>query len=126
MVGFGTTKFTRAWEPALLWNQLRALRDRGFERNRLIDSCPTHPALLRCFLIFLLRREECFHPWSASPKQSCGQEQGKHSENKEDGDYQVIAAPIIMRHQYAALAQVMGQRKKPLGQVRDFDESPAN
>jgi len=22
MVGFGTTKFTRAWEPALLWNQL--------------------------------------------------------------------------------------------------------
>jgi hypothetical protein len=21
MVGFGTTKFTRAWEPALLWNQ---------------------------------------------------------------------------------------------------------
>jgi hypothetical protein len=25
MVGFGTTKFTRAWEPALLWNQLRVL-----------------------------------------------------------------------------------------------------
>jgi hypothetical protein len=24
MVGFGTTKFTRAWEPALLWNQLRS------------------------------------------------------------------------------------------------------
>ena len=23
MVGFGTTKFTRAWEPALLWNQLQ-------------------------------------------------------------------------------------------------------
>src|ERR1700680_3234858 len=22
MVGFGTTKFTRAWEPALLWNKL--------------------------------------------------------------------------------------------------------
>ena len=25
MVGFGTTKFTRAWEPAMLWNQLRVL-----------------------------------------------------------------------------------------------------
>ena len=24
MVGFGTTKFTRAWEPALLWNQFHA------------------------------------------------------------------------------------------------------
>jgi hypothetical protein len=23
MVGFGTTKLTRVWEPALLWNQLR-------------------------------------------------------------------------------------------------------
>jgi hypothetical protein len=23
---FGTTKFTRAWEPALLWNQLRSPR----------------------------------------------------------------------------------------------------
>jgi hypothetical protein len=33
MVGFGTTKFTRAWEPALLWNQLHSLtpahRSRG-------------------------------------------------------------------------------------------------
>jgi hypothetical protein len=26
MVGFGTTKFTRAWEPALLWNQLHSER----------------------------------------------------------------------------------------------------
>jgi hypothetical protein len=28
MVGFGTTKFTRAWEPALLWNQLHVLTAR--------------------------------------------------------------------------------------------------
>jgi hypothetical protein len=25
MVGFGTTKLTWVWEPALLWNQLRSL-----------------------------------------------------------------------------------------------------
>ena len=24
MVGFGTTKLTRVWEPALLWNQLHS------------------------------------------------------------------------------------------------------
>ena len=35
LVGFGATKFTRAWEPTWLWNQLRgcgflaSLRDRG-------------------------------------------------------------------------------------------------
>jgi hypothetical protein len=28
MVGFGTTKLTRVWEPALLWNQLRKARSR--------------------------------------------------------------------------------------------------
>lgn len=64
-----------------------------------------------CSFIFLLRREECFHLWSASPKQSCGEKQAKHSQNEEDSDYEVIAAPIIMRHHYAALAQVMRQRK---------------
>jgi len=41
MVGFGTTKFTRAWEPALLWNQLhfltRASPNLG-ERKRLVSS----------------------------------------------------------------------------------------
>jgi hypothetical protein len=25
MVGFGTTKLTRVWEPALLWNQLHSV-----------------------------------------------------------------------------------------------------
>jgi hypothetical protein len=57
-----------------------------------------------CSLIFLLRREECFHPWSASPKQSCDEKQAKHSQNEKNSDYEVIAAPIIMRHHYAALA----------------------
>ena len=64
-----------------------------------------------CSLIFLLRREECFHLRSASPKQGRGEKQAKHSPNEKDSDYEVIAAPIIMHHHYAAQAQVMGQRK---------------
>jgi hypothetical protein len=73
------------------------------------DNCPASLAPLPCyFLIALSRREKRLHSWSTSPKQSCGEEQGEDSHDKENRYYQVVAAPIIMRRQHAAFAYVMG------------------
>jgi hypothetical protein len=46
-VGFGTTNFTRAWEPTLSWNQLHSLTKgcwckRQLENNPL-RTCPPKP-----------------------------------------------------------------------------------
>src|ERR1700733_9787043 len=54
--------------------------------TRVFGSCP----LRRCVLTFLSGREEDFHAWPASPKQSGGQQQTKYSQNKKDGDYRVV------------------------------------
>jgi hypothetical protein len=44
MVGFGTTKFTRAlWEPALLWNQLRSPRTAPTFAQRSITLTENRP-----------------------------------------------------------------------------------
>src|SRR3984957_9735103 len=52
MVGFGTTEFTRAWEPALLWNQLRLLMGlSGFALTQ-----PWSPSAIMCSCRVL------FHP----------------------------------------------------------------
>src|SRR6266567_8950152 len=38
MVGFGTTKLTRVWEPALLWNQFRSSYERGCQGKKHLPA----------------------------------------------------------------------------------------
>jgi hypothetical protein len=46
MVGFGTTKFTRAWEPALLWNQFHS----SAQRNAMMSVIEILRQLRICFV----------------------------------------------------------------------------
>src|SRR6266567_6969454 len=69
MVGFGTTKLTRVWEPALLWNQLRSNFD-FFRFSSHLEAFETGRKMSVIGIFRQLSLGTIIPPWSDAPKQS--------------------------------------------------------